>query len=183
MGQLVAQLVRELEPELAPPFAFIGHSMGAFVAFELARQLELAGKSGPCHLFACAASAPHLAPDRPPLHPLDDDALLREVERLNGMTSDMAANLELRRLMLPTLRADLELCETYSLPSDSRIGCAITAVTGRRDAMVKLPRALAWRELTTQDFQCHVLSGAHFFTTDARESVGRIVGERLASTL
>jgi surfactin synthase thioesterase subunit len=179
MDPLVAQLARELERDLVTPFAFIGHSMGAFVAFELARRRELAGQSGPVHLFACAASAPHLAPDRPALHLLDDDALLREIEGLGGMNAEYAANAELRRLMLPTLRADLELCETYSSPCEGRIACAVTVVTGRSDAWVRLSRALAWRELTTGDFQCRVLSGAHFFATDARQSVARIVGERL----
>src|SRR6185369_9129448 len=54
------------------PFAFFGHSMGALIAFEVARELRRRGAPLPSHLFVSGHRAPGLPERDAPLHHLSD---------------------------------------------------------------------------------------------------------------
>src|SRR6202035_2395188 len=56
--RLVLALADALHPHLALPFAFFGHSMGAMLSFELARELRRRGRPLPVHLFVSGRRAP-----------------------------------------------------------------------------------------------------------------------------
>lgn len=61
MGSLAAKIVSDLLPVLEEmPFAMFGHSMGAFVAFEVCVLLRRLGGVGPMKLFVSGCRAPHL---------------------------------------------------------------------------------------------------------------------------
>jgi medium-chain acyl-[acyl-carrier-protein] hydrolase len=78
---LVRALADALGPELARPYALYGHSMGARVAFELAR--ELRRRSQPEPALLAGRAAPH-CPVRDPLHALATDPLLARLRRLGA---------------------------------------------------------------------------------------------------
>src|SRR6185503_11064474 len=105
-------LAGELLPYLDVPFAFFGHSMGALIAFELTRHLRRHGRPGPRHLFLSGARAPR-RPAPPPFHVLPEHALLAELSRLNGTPPEILQEPEYMAMVLPLIRADLELYETY----------------------------------------------------------------------
>ncbi|HEX2093650.1 MAG TPA: thioesterase domain-containing protein, partial [Longimicrobiaceae bacterium] len=110
-------LVRTLADVLAPymdlPFALYGYSNGALMSFELARELRRRGMRGPVHLFVAACPAPHLPDKDPPIHALPDVELIREIRRLNGTPEEILQNEELMTLLIPLLRADSAIHETY----------------------------------------------------------------------
>jgi medium-chain acyl-[acyl-carrier-protein] hydrolase len=105
MLALVQAAAEALLPYLDKPFAFFGHSMGALVGFELARQLRRQCDLQPVHLFVSGCFAPDI-PDPNPIHNLPEAELLAELRRLNGVPQEALENTELMRLLLPTLRAD-----------------------------------------------------------------------------
>ena len=73
MGPLVDAIVAEVTFD--GPFAFFGHSLGALVAYEVARVLHATGRRQPDRLFASACPAPHLPRIDPPIHQLPDEEL------------------------------------------------------------------------------------------------------------
>ena len=60
LSPLVQTLSRVLRSYLNVPFAFFGHSLGAFISFELGRQLRKENDRSPLHLFVSGQRAPQL---------------------------------------------------------------------------------------------------------------------------
>ena len=161
-------LAAGLAPYLDRPFALLGHSMGALLSFELARRLRELGAPEPVHLFAAGFRAPHL-PDRNTLiaH-LPDGPFLAGLAGLGGMPPEVLASAELMRLLLPTLRADMTLVETYAHRPGAPLGLPITAFCAASDALVSEDEMAAWAEHTSAPFTLRVVPGGHFFLEEAR---------------
>jgi medium-chain acyl-[acyl-carrier-protein] hydrolase len=133
---VVEELLPVIESTVDLPYAFFGHSMGALIAFETARQLD-----GPRHLFVSAHRAPHL-PDRNPLRHLSDDEFAARLTATNPVLADP----DLREIFLPILRADIELCENYVHAPATPLSCPITALGGRDDDLVPAAELAGWRD-------------------------------------
>src|SRR5262249_43042969 len=122
LAPLAEALGRSLRPFFDRPFAFFGHSMGALVAFELARVLVRTAGPQPVPLFASACAAPQVRDCETPIHALPDAAFREELRRLGGTPALVLHNAELVDLLLPTLRADFAVCETYAYGDGPRLG-------------------------------------------------------------
>ncbi len=146
--------------------------MGALVAFELARELGAAG-ARPSHLFVSGAHAPDVPREEEPLHPIaDDDAFVEAVaSRYGGIPPIVLDNAELRAVILPALRADMAITETYAYRDAPALACGISAYGGTRDALVSEDRLARWRDHTADDFSYRLFEGDHFFLGGAREAL------------
>jgi medium-chain acyl-[acyl-carrier-protein] hydrolase len=165
---LVQALSHALIPLLDRPFAFFGHSMGALLSFELARHLRWHYGLCPMHLFVSGHEAPHLHQAPKLLHEMPEPDLIVELRRLNGMPEEVLQNAELMALLLPALRADLALCETYAyLPGDA-LDCPISAYGGLQDREVDRDQLAAWRDLTNGHFSVRMFPGDHFYLATQR---------------
>ena len=160
---LIELAARDLLPWLEPPFALLGHSMGALLAFELARELRRRGAPQPRHLFVAARAAPHTHRPLRPTYSLGDVAFVEELRRLNGTPPEVLANPELLDIMLPMVRADFELCETYAYAPEPPLACPISAYGGSDDDHVTPHMIDAWRLQTTGRFSSRIFPGGHFF--------------------
>jgi surfactin synthase thioesterase subunit len=178
MSELVPSLAEGLIPHLRPPFAFFGHSMGALIAFELVRKLLLHGLPAPAHLFLSAAG-PTRARHRSDRHRLSDEELVTELRELSGTPPEFFDAPELISLLLPTIRADFELAETYEVPEGTRLPVPITAFTGEQDPSFPPSEAEAWQRHTTGSFALHVLPGDHFFLNDQAGPMAKVIGQAL----
>jgi medium-chain acyl-[acyl-carrier-protein] hydrolase len=163
LSALVLQLGNGLRGRFEPPFAFFGHSMGAFVAFELARHLRRERRPGPAMLIISAARAPQIPDPDPQTHRLPEDELLPDLRRLGGIPSEFLNHPDLIALLLPTLRADLAMCETYVYRDEPPLDCPISAYGGRQDAKIPPELLSPWRVQTTGAFQLRMFPGNHFF--------------------
>lgn len=178
---LVERLAAAIEAWLEPKYALYGHSMGALVAFELARLLIRNGAPPPAALFVAAHRAPQLPDRREPLHGLPDARFTAELARLKGTPSDILTNPELMQIYLPILKADFMLSETYQYATGPRHGRPIIAFGGRDDAEVSEEEISAWCEQTTGRFRLRMLPGDHFFIhSSATELLTAISGELAA---
>ncbi len=164
---LVDTLLPLLAPHCGLPYALYGHSMGAFVAFELAQALALAGVSAPRLLVVSGARAPHLPPLQPLLCEMADDALLAEVQRRYGSAVEPEMQ-GLMRLMLPTLRADLAAVERRTLCDNRTLSMPLLALGGSDDAHVPLHEARQWGRYCVEGFEFKAFPGGHFFPSTAR---------------
>ncbi len=176
---LVEHLGEALEPYLDRPFAFFGHSMGALIAFELARLLRREGRTLPLHLFVSGHRAPHLPSKHRPIHSLPEPEFLQELKNLEGTPEAVLENSELMELLSPVLRADFSVCETYYYHTEEPLSCPITAFGGTDDRDVDRSMLEPWREHTTGEFRLHMLPGNHFFLQTSEEQLLRLVGEVL----
>ena len=111
---LVEPLTETIARHLDKPFVFFGHSMGALIGFEVARRLRREGRREPEGLFVSGRRAPQIDEPEPVTFNLPDAELLDELRRLNGTPEEVLDNPDLLQLMLPILRADFEVCQTYS---------------------------------------------------------------------
>jgi medium-chain acyl-[acyl-carrier-protein] hydrolase len=162
----ISALVRSLCPAVVPLLAsrtvFYGHSMGALVAFELARQLRRIYGIEPEHLVVSGHAAPRL-PRQPRRHRLADDELWESVQALLGTPPEVAADPQVRALLLPTLRADFEVCETYRYRPEYPLDCPITSFAGEYDDEAPPPDMAGWAAETRSTFRHEILPGGHFF--------------------
>jgi medium-chain acyl-[acyl-carrier-protein] hydrolase len=165
-------LVQAIAPSLLPycdkPFAFFGHSMGGLISFELARLLRRDYGCNPSHLFISGRRAPQVPDPSPPIHTLPNSEFLEELRRLNGTPEAVLQNEELMQLLLPTLRADFAVLETYAYTPEPPLGCPITAFGGLQDQEVCCELLEAWREQTHAAFSRQMFPGDHFFLHTAQ---------------
>jgi medium-chain acyl-[acyl-carrier-protein] hydrolase len=159
----------------AQRFALFGHSLGALLAFEVARELRRRDGPRPSLLACAGCHAPQIRPSRSPIHHLPPSELLQRIRDLNGSPADVLANRELMEVLLPSLRADFEMYETYEHRREHRLGVPIVAFAGANDREVRLDDVAAWREQTSASFRLHVLPGDHFFLGTAREQLLRVI--------
>jgi medium-chain acyl-[acyl-carrier-protein] hydrolase len=183
VAPLIAALGEALHPYLDKPCALFGHSMGALIAFELARYLRQRDGFIPERLFVAAHRAPQLPYRRPPLHPLPDPAFTAALRRLNGTPPGVLEHVELWELMLPLLRADFTLAETYTYTPDEPLTCPISAFGGMGDHEVDWEDIAAWSEQTRGSFTLRMLTGDHFFLHSARTLLLPAISQDLAAAV
>ena len=165
---------------LGGPVAFFGHSMGALIAYELARALRGAGSPRPLHLFVSARRAPDLPARTEPIHALPEPEFRQRLRELNGTPEAVLEHPELMELVGPTLRADFTLIESYEPVSAPPLDCPITAFGGVDDRDVSEEEVASWRRFTTAGFQLRMLPGDHFFLGQASgETVIREIARAL----
>ncbi len=178
---LVRTLATVLAPVLLPPFALYGHSLGAVLAYELARELGRSGRPLPSALFVSGRNAPHLADPRPRLHRLPRKEFVEEiVRRYNGIPEAILAEPELLDLLLPALRADVAMIERYVHEPGESLGVPIHVFGGLSDPSTTRVGLEAWRELAGGRFTLRLLPGDHFFLQTARAELLSAIGETLA---
>jgi medium-chain acyl-[acyl-carrier-protein] hydrolase len=167
MYQSMMPLVNAIVPILAPqtdvPFAFFGHSLGAHVAFEVARILRNQNVSLPRGMIVSGTRAPHLASRRLPLHDLPTPRLIDELRRYGGTPEAVLQNQELMDIFLPPLRADLTIFETHPHTPDTPFHFPITAFGGRTDHRTDHDELEAWKEHTVANFSVQFFDGGHFY--------------------
>lgn len=167
LSPLVEALVPAFGSNLDKPFLFFGHSMGALVSFELARQFRRHQLPGPVHLVVSGYPAPQLPSRHPNIHHLPDSEFLAKIRNLGGTPDAALDDSELMELCLPVLRADFETCETYTYADDEPLDCSITAFGGNDDRKVSREELSAWQEQTRRPFSLRMFPGDHFFLLSA----------------
>lgn len=166
---LVAALTDAIAPYARKPYALYGHSMGAAIAFELARSLRRRDRPLPLCLFVSGARAPQLRRGHEPPPEPSEEEFLDELRRLEGMPGEVLADNELLRSILPALRADTALYRNYIYTDEPPLACPIRAYGGIDDPNVRPGHLEAWREQTTTDFSLRLFPGGHFFIDTARD--------------
>ncbi|MET9430474.1 alpha/beta fold hydrolase [Streptomyces sp. NPDC003036] len=176
LGRLVDALADELTPLCGDgdrPYAFLGHSMGALVAYELTRALDRRGLPGPRHLFLSGRSAPA---ESDTMDRLDtDEAILARIRLLGGTAVEILDEPELMELVMPPLRADYRALCSYAWRPGPPLRTPLTVLVGDSDPLVPVEAAAAWREHTTADSDLRVLPGGHFYLDAHTETVADII--------
>ena len=177
MGPLVESLYEAMAPQLSSRYAFYGHSLGAVVAFEMARKIERQGGQGPIRLLVSAHSAPQIGLRRLPFYTLPDKEFVDGLRRLAGTPQEALENEDLMGLMMTALRADFEVDETYNYEEGKPLECPISVFGGTDDPDVPQADLEAWRMQTSQQFSLHMMEGDHFFIFRSQEFMHQLSQE------
>jgi medium-chain acyl-[acyl-carrier-protein] hydrolase len=160
LSRIVAQA---LQPYLDKPFVFFGHSLGALLCFEVARNLRRESCLEPAHIYISATHAPQCRDRDELLSTLPRTELIKKLHEFNGAPQEVLQNNELLDLLLPMIRADFELCETYEYHPEAPLGCPLTIYGGIEDHEVKRDRLAAWSEMTVGPSNMRMFPGGHFY--------------------
>lgn len=168
LDSLLAALTETIVPEIKGEFAFLGHSMGALISFELARRLRDSSYL-PRAIFLSGYPAPQACPKEPTRFDLPEEEFIVQLNSLNGTPKDLLENLETRHLFLPTIRADFEIVEMYQYVHQAPLACPIYVYGGLEDLEVPVERLPAWKEQTSGQFKMTIFPGGHFFIHTCEE--------------
>lgn len=171
VADLVDYLLNSTFRSVTGQVILFGHSMGALIAYELAYALSQRHPRLVKHLIVSAYRGPHLPQTKKSIHLLNDEEFKGELRRMNGTPREVLENPELMELVLPTVRADFKLCESYIYKSRSPLSCSITAIAGSQDPDYPAPIVSQWSTHTTRKFELITIPGDHFFIHTASEQL------------
>jgi medium-chain acyl-[acyl-carrier-protein] hydrolase len=184
MDPLVGELADAIEPFLDRDFTFFGHSLGALVAFEVARELRRRNRRVPSQLFASARVPPQERIILPPIHALTEAQFISELQhRYNAIPDVILADRELMTLYLPVLRADLEIIEKYLYQPEEPLACPISVFGGTEDPTISAGQLKDWRLQTSGAFRLRMFPGDHFFPKTSREKFVEAIAEDLRAVI
>jgi len=179
LPDMIEALGSSLLPFLNKPFAFFGHSMGALIVLEFTRWLRRTNNPLPIRLFISGRRAPQFPEEEPPSYDLPEPEFIERLRELNGTPQEVLAHPELMQLMIPLLRADFSVCETYQYTVEPPLNCPITVFGGLGDIEVQREKLVPWREHTTSSFSLHIFPGDHFFIHSAQNEISRVIAQQL----
>jgi medium-chain acyl-[acyl-carrier-protein] hydrolase len=181
---LVKALADMLQPYFKDlPFVFFGHSMGAMLSFELARELRRRGQKLPLHLFVSGRRAPQIPDLEEPIHALPEPEFIVKLRELNGTPEEVLQHAELMKLLIPVLRSDFAVNETYHYTEEEPLDIGISCFGGLGDKEVTRDDCAVWKEQTRGRFRLRMLPGDHFFIHGAKDMVLESVARDLAEVL
>eukprot|EP01012_Entosiphon_sulcatum_P057032 TRINITY_DN80749_c0_g1_i1.p1 TRINITY_DN80749_c0_g1~~TRINITY_DN80749_c0_g1_i1.p1 ORF type:complete len:336 (-),score=55.77 TRINITY_DN80749_c0_g1_i1:55-1035(-) len=175
METLIPSLVEAILPVLNCPFALLGYSMGALVAFELARALQQVHGKVASALFVIADEAPQT--QKAFIDPsLPDEAFANELVKLGLSSPQVLQNKEMLDVALPSVKADMRIETDYIYKPSPKLTCPIIAICGTSDPWVGEQQMGPWAINTIGDFDLHMLSGAGHLFLDDKEHMTKVRG-------
>jgi medium-chain acyl-[acyl-carrier-protein] hydrolase len=183
IAEVVLRLTEAFSPFRETPVALFGHSLGAVIGFEFARQLH-SMNIRPVHLFVSGRGAPHLPDAEEPISHLGAREFVAAVlERYQNIPDEILHDRDMLNLWLPALRADFAMKEAYRYIEGPLLDCPISAFGGQQDGSVSTEDLTAWRDHTCGAFNLAMFPGGHFFLESARQSVLKMMSADLERSL
>jgi medium-chain acyl-[acyl-carrier-protein] hydrolase len=160
---LIEQIAEAISPSLETEFAFYGHSMGAIIAFELCRLLRRRSLPIPFLLMIAASRAPHLPRRGKRIHDSPDAEFIRSLRKLGGTPDEVLDDSDLMQLLLPALRGDFSIVETYQYRLEAPLPLPIAIFGGSDDKGISVSDLHDWKVQTSEHCSLKLFPGGHFF--------------------
>ncbi|WP_163336423.1 type I polyketide synthase [Desulfopila sp. IMCC35008] len=171
MDELSAGIFDALYHYTDKPYALFGHSVGALIAFEVTRLMRSNGCSLPTRLCVSAHKAPHNSEEKNLMYNLPDDELVEVIGKLGLVPDEALENAELLELILPPIKADFQVSETYRYREDLSLPLPITAMGGRADSLVSEGDLDEWHHYSSVGCHTVLYDGGHFYTQSHQDAL------------
>ena len=158
----VRALADELDGLLSRPHVLLGHSMGALLAYSLAQQRISRGLCAPEAVIVASDRAPHLLGPRHDLHLDDDHELAAELARYGGLPAEILSRPEWLELLMPTVRDDMRICQSYRPSGEPPLPCPLHIFGGHNDPLAPPDTMAAWSSYSAQPQPVRLFAGGHF---------------------
>jgi medium-chain acyl-[acyl-carrier-protein] hydrolase len=180
MEPLIAAMADGLEPHLRMPYALFGHSMGSLIAFELARELRRRGAPDAVRLFVAGFASPD-TPRTRERHRMNDRELIAELREFGGTPAVLLNDPEMMHHVLPILRADFSVIETYRRRDEPPLDIPISGMAGADDREAPAAAMTGWGRQSSAGFRLTVFSGDHFFVhaPNVRQAIVEVIARDL----
>ncbi|TMP43891.1 thioesterase [Pseudoalteromonas citrea] len=169
MEKLITLLYPEIEHMLTMDYVIFGHSLGSRVGFEVARKAVNSGLQAPRHFFASGSGAPDIGCFEKSIHSLPQLEFFAELRQMNGTPAEVLDNVELMKMVEPTLRADFQIAEQYQYKGKDIIPCDVSILYGVEDS-IETNSLLNW-SYYFESCSLKPFSGDHFFVESERGAV------------
>lgn len=168
---LVDEIVEVLARINSGPYAMFGHSLGAMLAFELARELRRRGLASPEKIIVAARRAPQILVDEVSAHKLSDPEFIDRLRTMEGTSEEMLNDTGTMEFFLPLLRADFKVADTYVYQPELPFSFPISVYGAMGDKGVAQDELKAWEVQTNGTFNIRMFSGNHFFLNDPASGI------------
>ncbi len=170
LENLVYNTAKGIIEQIDRPYVLFGHSMGSLLGFELAHYLTEHHGRPPLHLVFSGRGAPHVTSKEKPIHELPESDFIREIKNYNGTPKEVLEHSELMQIMIPILRSDFQVCETYTYKKHMRkLNSPISVFGGLNDHSAPRSELEAWKEHTTGAFNLRMFPGDHFYLNSSEK--------------
>ena len=178
MTDCVGELADFVVADADGPYAVFGHSLGALVGFELIREIRRRGPAPPVHFLVSGCVAPQQAAAEA-ADELTDERIIELLRSLGGTPEEFLSDPRVLRMILPTVRADLAVRNSYRYEQRPPLEVPITTITGTEDQRAGAEAAAGWREQTVGRYRALTLRGGHFAVLEQQATTLRHIGEAL----
>lgn len=152
------------------PDVVFGHSMGAALGYELCVALQSNGMQVPKLLILSGHSSPHTRILNS-FHQLEDSIFINSIKSLGGLEPEITKSPELIEYLLPILRADFTLIETWKPSGVILSNTEIWTISGDRDEQASLDKMSGWSNYSTCQTSSTTIQGNHFFINKQRKEL------------
>ncbi|MEE1743065.1 MULTISPECIES: thioesterase II family protein [unclassified Streptomyces] len=177
--RLADEILTVLESLPRRQLVLFGHSMGACVAFEVARRIEQDSSHDLLGLVVSGRTAPPTLRDTK-IRLMDDDGVIAEIRRLNGTDDRLLLDDDIIRMIMPAIRGDYLAVESYRYQPGPPLRCPVSVLVGDDDPQVSRAEAEEWREHTEGGFTLRGFPGGHFYLAEQKAQVAQALTEDLA---
>jgi medium-chain acyl-[acyl-carrier-protein] hydrolase len=177
MEEAVNDAFKQIHEELNDaPYVIYGHSMGTIIAYELARKISMHGLPEPAHMFFSGRYPPYVQTPKEQLHQLADQLFIDRIMEYEGANKEAFQIKELLDMIMPILRSDYMIVETYEHSEDILIlNCDISVLNGKQDAYIQNKSVERWSECTNKICTFYEFEGGHFFINQHKEEIANII--------
>lgn len=184
MEHLVFGIAKGIREQIDRPFALFGHSMGALVGFELAHYLKEHFNTDAAHLFFSGHGAPDTLSPKKPMYNLPEAEFLEIIKSYNGMPKEVLDHIELMHLMIPVLRSDFQICETYTYHRHRKnLDSPLTIFAGLDDRWSPKTDLEAWQKHSSGPFNLRMFPGDHFYFDNSKSLVLEAIAKDLSNSI
>lgn len=188
ISAVIEDVIKVLKPFSQEPFTFFGHSLGGLVAFEVSHRLNIDSAIQPTHLFVSGCAAPCNIKNIEKLSQLTNRQLYKELRQLQGTADEVLHNEELMQLLLPRIRADFAIYESYESYYSKQqrqmpLECSMTVFGGIEDTTVDYKKLYLWQKEIIKPIELFMIPGNHFFLHSAEAILLAKIRQKLSTIL
>ncbi|MFV8755813.1 thioesterase II family protein [Nannocystaceae bacterium ST9] len=170
LESMLAEIVPRIAEAITGPYAFFGHSMGARMAYEVARELIRLGHPAPRKLLLSGHGPPGSdRSGRLALSKLSDADLLAHLRRTGETPRELLDDHDFSRRLISLLKTDAGVTEGVPPREGPSLACPLRVFGGADDPMWTPDDLLGWSALTSADCRFRVFPGGHLYLVSSSQ--------------